>query len=102
MIEDYGMLHFARGVLDRAISLRARRNSALPATDLFIGRHTYGHLVDLGLRTSRSTMSSWTLRVRAGPPPSSKPGGRIRGVVSSTRDSPRGGEAYFEDDRQHP
>ena len=49
--EDYGMLHFARGVPDP----REFWHDAVPAyaeatkTDLFIGRHAYGYLKQAGL-----------------------------------------------------
>ena len=49
--EDYGMLHFARGVLDpRDFWHEAPvRFGETTETDLFIGRHVFGILVDLGL-----------------------------------------------------
>jgi ubiquinone/menaquinone biosynthesis C-methylase UbiE len=49
--EDYGMLHFEQ----RALDPREFWHDGPPAfgkatgTDLLVGRHTYGHLVDLGL-----------------------------------------------------
>jgi ubiquinone/menaquinone biosynthesis C-methylase UbiE len=50
--EDYGMLHFARGVLDpRDFWHEATtRFAAATDTDLWIGRHAYGILVDLGMK----------------------------------------------------
>jgi len=49
--EDYGMLHFARGVLDpRDFWHEApAKFGASTNTDLFIGRHAYGILLGLGL-----------------------------------------------------
>lgn len=49
--EDYGMLHFQRGALDvRDFWHEAPAGfGAATQTDLFIGRHAYGILVDLGL-----------------------------------------------------
>lgn len=49
--EDYGMLHFARGALDpRDFWHEApAKFAAATNTDLFIGRHAYGILVELGL-----------------------------------------------------
>jgi ubiquinone/menaquinone biosynthesis C-methylase UbiE len=53
--EDYGMLHFQRGALDpRDFWHEVPANFGEKThTDLFIGRHTYGHLVDLGLEDIR-------------------------------------------------
>ncbi len=49
--EDYGMLHFARGAVDpREFWHEApAKFGAATQTDLFIGRHVYGILLDLGL-----------------------------------------------------
>jgi ubiquinone/menaquinone biosynthesis C-methylase UbiE len=49
--EDYGMLHFERGEPDpgdfwHEVPARFGRETG---TDLFIGRHTFAHLADLGL-----------------------------------------------------
>jgi SAM-dependent methyltransferase len=51
--EDYGMLHFARtprGTLDPRDFWHNGPDTfgAATGTDLYIGRHVYGHLVDLG------------------------------------------------------
>ena len=49
--EDYGMLHFARGVLDPRDFWHEATTAfgAATNTDLFIGRHAYGILLELGL-----------------------------------------------------
>ena len=49
--EDYGMLHFQQGALDPRDFWHEGppRFGEVTGTDLFIGRHTYGILVDLGL-----------------------------------------------------
>lgn len=49
--EDYGMLHFHRAALDPRDFWHDGTShfSAATSTDLFIGRHTYQILVDLGL-----------------------------------------------------
>jgi len=54
IVEDYGMLHFARaahGAPDPRVFWHAgpEKFGAATGTDLFIGRHIYGILVDLGL-----------------------------------------------------
>ena len=51
--EDYGMLHFARtprGTLDPRDFWHNGPDTfgAATGTDLYIGRHAYGHLLDLG------------------------------------------------------
>jgi len=50
--EDYGMLHFARGKLDPRDFWHEgpARFGEATGTDLFIGRHAYGILVDLGMK----------------------------------------------------
>jgi ubiquinone/menaquinone biosynthesis C-methylase UbiE len=49
--EDYGMLHFRRGAIDPREFWHEVPPSfgARTETDLYIGRHTFGHLVELGL-----------------------------------------------------
>jgi SAM-dependent methyltransferase len=49
--EDYGMLHFERGELDISDfwNVVPARFGAATGTDLHIGRHSFGLLVDLGL-----------------------------------------------------
>jgi ubiquinone/menaquinone biosynthesis C-methylase UbiE len=49
--EDYGMLHFQSGAVDPGDFWHdaPRQFGAKTETDLFIGRNTYTHLVDLGL-----------------------------------------------------
>jgi ubiquinone/menaquinone biosynthesis C-methylase UbiE len=50
--EDYDMLHFPRGDTDARdfyYEVPARFGEKT-GTDLFVGRHTYGHLADLGIR----------------------------------------------------
>jgi len=48
--EDYGMLHFERGPIDAETfwHFGTADFGAKTNTDLHIGRHTYGHLVELG------------------------------------------------------
>jgi ubiquinone/menaquinone biosynthesis C-methylase UbiE len=50
--EDYGMLHFAQGALDPRDFWHEGppKFGKATGTDLFIGRHAYGHLVDLGFK----------------------------------------------------
>jgi len=50
--EDYGMLHFQRGALDPRDFWHEGppRFGEATGTDLFIGRHVYGILTDLGLK----------------------------------------------------
>jgi len=50
--EDYGMLHFARGVLDPRDFWHEgpARFGEATGTDLFVGRHAYRILVDLGMK----------------------------------------------------
>ena len=50
--EDYGMLHFAQGALDPREFWHEgpAKFGKATGTDLFVGRHAYGYLVDLGFK----------------------------------------------------
>ncbi|HTL99971.1 MAG TPA: methyltransferase domain-containing protein [Candidatus Omnitrophota bacterium] len=52
IVEDYGMLHFERDEIDPRDFWHEgpARFGAATQTDLFVGRHAYRHLVELGLR----------------------------------------------------